>query len=133
MLSNFSFHHIGYATDSIEKTSKFFIELGYSVTHSIFDDLQNVNIAFLSKIGSPIIELVELVNEQSPVLTIITKNGVSPYHISYEVEEIDHTIDELIKLKLVLLYKPVPAIALNGRMICYLFNKNVGLIELLNR
>ena len=47
MLSNFHFHHIGYAVTSIEKTMYYYIDGGYSCSSVIFDPIQNVNICFL--------------------------------------------------------------------------------------
>jgi methylmalonyl-CoA/ethylmalonyl-CoA epimerase len=39
----------------------------------------------------------------------------------------------LRKQRFIQLFNPVPAIALNNRKICYLFNKDVGLIELVEK
>ena len=58
MLSNFHFHHIGYAVTSIEKTMYYYIDGGYSCSSVIFDPIQNVNICFLTKEGEPMIEPV---------------------------------------------------------------------------
>ena len=55
MLSNFHFHHIGYAVTSIEKTMYYYIDGGYSCSSVIFDPIQNVNICFLTKEGEPMI------------------------------------------------------------------------------
>lgn len=63
MLSNFHFHHIGYAVASIEKTMYYYIDGGYSCSSVIFDPIQNVNICFLTKEGEPMIELLEPVDE----------------------------------------------------------------------
>ena len=60
MLSNFHFHHIGYAVTSIEKTMYYYIDGGYSCSSVIFDPIQNVNICFLTKEGEPMIELLDL-------------------------------------------------------------------------
>ncbi|NDP22089.1 MAG: VOC family protein [Paludibacter sp.] len=133
MLSNFSFHHVGYATKSIEKTSKVFQELGYTISDTSFDTLQHVKIALLKKKDSPQIELVEMIDETSPVSKILEKNGVTTYHVCYEVQDIELAIAELRKQKFVLLFNPVVAVALDNRLICYLFHKDVGLIELLQK
>ena len=80
MLSNFHFHHIGYAVTSIEKTMYYYIDGGYSCSSVIFDPIQNVNICFLTKEGEPMIELLEPVDENSPINKNLEKNGVCPYH-----------------------------------------------------
>lgn len=124
------FHHIGIATKSINKTSKYYLEVGYNMSKQIFDPVQKVNIVFLSKKSMPMIELLEPACEDSPVCKILLKSGVGPYHICYQVKDIDFAIDELKKKKYISLFNPVEAIALSMKKICFLFNKNIGLIEL---
>ncbi len=130
MLQSMNFHHIGIATDNIDKTAAYYIEVGYKMSEIIFDPIQKVNIAFLSKKSMPLLELLEPASENSPVSKILVKSGVNPYHICYQVKDIDFAISELKKKKYVLLFKPIEAIALSMKRICFLFNKNVGLIEL---
>tara|TARA_B110000114_G_C14903605_1_gene321736 strand:+ start:215 stop:616 length:402 start_codon:yes stop_codon:yes gene_type:complete len=130
MLESMKFHHIGIATKSINKTSKYYLEVGYNMSKQIFDPVQKVNIVFLSKKSMPMIELLEPACEDSPVCKILLKSGVGPYHICYQVKDIDFAIDELKKKKYISLFNPVEAIALSMKKICFLFNKNIGLIEL---
>lgn len=131
MLHNFKFHHIGVATNSIDSTSVYYKNAGYSKTETVFDPIQNVNISFLNKNGMPMVELLEPVDEKSPINKIIKTSGVSPYHCCYVVDDINDAIIELRKQKYVMLSMPVEAVALDNRKICFLFNKEVGLIELL--
>ncbi len=133
MFTGFSFHHIGYATTSIKVTAAFFESIGYHLSDTIMDVEQHVNIALLSKENTPLIELVEVIDEKSPVNNIVKKNGVTAYHICYEVEEIEKAISFLKKKRFVLLFKPVVAVALESKLICYLYHKDVGLIELLQK
>lgn len=130
MLLDFKFHHIGIATYSIEFTSKYYIEAGYSKSETIFDSIQNVNICFLSKSGMPMVELLEPVDDKSPVNKTLKTAGVSPYHCCYIVSDLDKALLELRKKKFFMLSKPVEAIAINNNRICFLYNKEVGLIEL---
>ena len=133
MLLNFRFHHIGIATKSIENTFAFYHQLGYVKSEVVYDKNQHVNIVLLSKSDSPIIELVEMIDEKSPVYNLLKKNGVVPYHVCYEVDDILSATAELRKQRFVLLFKHVDAIALGGRQISYLYNKEVGLIEILQK
>ena len=133
MLPNAIFHHVGIAVESIERTATFFMDAGYKMTIVIFDPKQNVNISFLEKTGSPLLELVEPVDEKSPVRNILNKVGVSAYHFCYEVENLDDSITQLRQKKFMLLVKPVEAVAFNGRKICFLYHKETGLIELLEK
>ena len=133
MLQNAIFHHVGIAVESIEKTAALFIEAGYKMTNIVFDPKQNVNISFLQKQDNPLLELVEPVDEKSPVRNILHKVGVSAYHFCYEVENLDDSIKLLRQKKFMLLIKPIEAVAFNGRRICFLYNKDTGLIELLEK
>ena len=45
---NFTFHHIGIAVFSIEKSSEFYVNQGYEITETVFDPIQNVNICFIN-------------------------------------------------------------------------------------
>ena len=133
MLPNAIFHHTGIAVESIERTAALFVDAGYKMTNVIFDPKQNVKISFLEKVHSPLLELVEPVDDTSPVRNILNKVGVSAYHFCYEVEDIDDSISQLRKKKFMLLIKPVEAVAFGGRRICFLYHKETGLIELLEK
>lgn len=132
------YHHIGIAVFNIEETAPFYIMQGYSKSQTVYDPIQNVHICFLSyPTGDggkmPLIELIEPVDEKSPVYKILQKNGVTPYHIYYEVENISDTITELKREKFIPLSKPVEAVAMSNKKVCFLFNKNIGIIELVEK
>ncbi|MEI7661272.1 MAG: VOC family protein [Bacteroidota bacterium] len=130
MLSELIFHHIGVAVFSIEETSKYYREAGYTITDTRYDPVQDVNICFIFKEGNPCIELIEPISEKSPVAQILQKKGVSPYHFCYQTPDIQESITRLKKIKFIVLSKPVAAVALDQNIICFLFNKHLGLIEL---
>ena len=131
MLESMKFHHIGLAVKNIQATAAVYVGGGYKRSERIFDPVQNVNICWLTKEGMPVIELLEPVDETSPVSKTLEKNGVTPYHTCYIVEDIEQAVRDLRKLKYVAVSKPVGAVAIHGRKVCFLFNKNVGLIDLL--
>lgn len=134
MLSNFRFHHIGYVTNSIANTAAAYKAAGYQTSPIIKDAIQRVLICFLSKEGFPTIELIEPADEQSSVNKILKKNGVSPYHTCYEVDDINAAFEELVEGQgYTPLFRPVEAIALENRLISYLYKKEIGLIELVNK
>lgn len=130
MKSNLKFHHIGIATKSIEKSSKVYAQLGYEVSEIIIESSQNVKICFLSKKDSPILELVEPLNAESPVSRMVTQSGTTPYHTCYEVEDINTAVDELQDMNFRPLFEPVRSDAMRNGMICYLFADGIGLLEL---
>lgn len=130
MLESFSFHHIGVAVKSIEETANLYRRGGYYCSATVFDPIQNVNICWLTKEGMPTVELLAPVDENSPVNKTLEKVGVSPYHCCYVVEKLEDACAELRKQKYIMVSKPAGAVAFCGSRVCFLFNKNVGLIEL---
>jgi len=130
MLDSFKFHHIGVAVKDIDATAPIYEQCGYKRSTSIFDPIQNVNICWLTKEGMPTVELLAPVDETSPVNKTLEKNGVTPYHTCYVVENIEEAVAQLRKQKYVMVSKPAEAVAFCGSRVCFLFNKNVGLIEL---
>ena len=118
MLTEFKFHHIGVAVKDIDATAAIYEGAGYRMSDIVFDPIQNVSICWLTKEGAPIVELLAPVDETSPVCKTLEKNGVTP------------AVKQLRKEKYVLTSKPEPAAAFCGSKVCFLYNKNVGLIEL---
>jgi methylmalonyl-CoA/ethylmalonyl-CoA epimerase len=128
------FHHIGIATNNIDETVNKYNILGYTISSEIYHDvIQNVFITFMEKSNSPRLELVAPVDQFSPILNTLKKNGTIPYHICYEVTDIKLEVERLKKLKFVIVSKIVPAIAFENRLVCFLYSKETGLIELLNK
>ena len=125
--------HIGYLTGSIPETSKVFEILGYTAGNTVNDDTQQTKICFLRKEGEATIELVEPYENNRTMQKMLTKSGVTPYHLCYEVENIDIEFDELIANNWTPLFKPVEASAFNNRRICYFWNSEIGFIELVNK
>ncbi|MDR0560040.1 MAG: VOC family protein [Prevotellaceae bacterium] len=140
MLNELYFHHIGIAVRNIEQTATLYLTAGFAMTEPVIDTLRHVRICFLKKTGTvfekekmPLIELVEPINELAPVNKILEKSGVSPYHFCYETEDLYGSVEKLKKQKYLLIQKPDLAIALENRKVCFMFHKDAGLIELLEK
>lgn len=131
MLPEFRFHHIGVAVFDIDLTAKIYVDAGYSKTTNVLDPLQDIRICFLTKAGMPMVELLEAVDSSSPVNRILSSVGVSPYHVCYMVPDMEDALKRLRNKRFVIVSKPIEACALNNRRVCFMYNKNVGLIELL--
>lgn len=130
MIPELKFHHIGIAVKDIDATAAVYEDGGYRMSDIIFDPIQNVDICWLIKEGEPIVELLAPVDENSPVNKTLEKNGVTPYHCCYVVDNIEEAVAELKKQRYILTSKPAEAVAFCGSRVCFLYNKNVGLIEL---
>ncbi len=104
--------------------------MGYKRSAIVFDPLQNVNICFLYHQEMPTVELLAPVDDKSPVVKTIEKNGVTPYHTCYSVADLDEAIKELKSRKYLVVSKPKEAVAFGGKRVAFLFHKSMGLIEL---
>lgn len=124
------FHHIGIACHDISRTKAFYLAMGYEEHPVVDDPWQHVRVCFMDQPGAPRLELLEPLDEQSPILRTLKVAGVSPYHFCYEVQDIVTAIASLRKERFLLLSGPVPACALNNRQVAFLYHKNNGLIEL---
>lgn len=127
------FHHIGIACNDIDATANAYESCGYKMGGVIFDPLQNVKICFLSSPTNPMIELLAPVDEESPIVQILDKNGTMPYHICYSVADIRDAIKRLKRQRFLLVSSAKPACALNNKEVAFLYHKDVGLIELLQQ
>lgn len=125
-----TFHHIGIACRDIAKTQAFYLQMGYTASPIVEDPLQHVRISFLEKDGAPRLELLEPLDEINPVARTLDTVGVSPYHMCYEVQDIEAAIADLRRQRFLLVNGPVPACAMENRRIAFLYQKNNGLIEL---
>ena len=127
------FHHIGIACRDIDDTKAFYVAQGYSASEIIDDLLQDVRVCFLNKLEMPLIELLAPIDDKSPVNRTIEASGVTPYHICYEVDDIIEASKELKSQHFVQVSKPTPACAVGNRRVCFMYSKNNGLIELVER
>ena len=130
MLKEFKFHHIGVATNNLNETATVYEQGGYHRSATIYDSIQNVNICWLTKDGMPTVELLAPQYKESPVNKTLEKVGVSPYHSCYIVDNIEDAVEKLRKQRYAMVSKPAEAVAFKGSRVCFLYNKNVGLIEL---
>lgn len=130
MNSGLLFHHMGIACRDINKTAAFYIHMGYVPSPVVDDPMQHVQVCFLDKEGAPRIELLAPLDEQSPVLRTLENVGVSPYHLCYQVKDIEAAIGELRQQRFLLVSGPVPACAMGDKRVAFLFQKHTGLIEL---
>ena len=124
-------HHIGYAVSDIESSMQVFLALGYRCEGSIVhDEARRVSILFMVN-GQYRIELVAPSDDKSPVTELLKRNGAAPYHICYEVNDIDESMGDLKQAGFKPLVRKSPAVAIDGRNVIFLFHLKYGLMELL--
>jgi methylmalonyl-CoA/ethylmalonyl-CoA epimerase len=126
-------HHYGMATSDLARSADVFRLLGYDVSEPIVDSIQRVEVVFVSLGGEHLIELVCDSGEGGPTGGFLAKTGSGLYHICYEVDDIEQMIENLRGKRFLLRQKPVKATAFEGRKIAWLYNRDIGLIELLQK
>ena len=128
-------HHLGMAVTDIGQSIHAFEELGWILDKEVINDEQrNVKLAFLKRNDSDqVIELVSPTDDKSPVTNTLKtmKQMATPYHICYEVSDLEKMIDILKGRKYVLTDKAKQAVAFNNRRVAFMLRRDVGLIELL--
>ena len=127
-MTSFTIHHIGIATPHHDKTLEGYKMLGAAVIKDLVDDKRHVRLSWL-KIGENYLEIISPVDDSSPVGRIV-KNGVAPYHICFQVDDIGAAIEKLRLQGFLLIEPPSPAVLFDNKRVAFLYSKSVGLIEL---
>jgi methylmalonyl-CoA/ethylmalonyl-CoA epimerase len=126
------FHHIGYATTSIEREEATFGLLGYRSEGEAFTDpTQGIRGLFLTGPG-PRIELLEGLPESS-TLTPWLASGIRMYHLAYTVPDIGGAVSWARSQRARITVEPVPAVAFGGRRISFAMFRNGLLVEFIER
>ena len=130
------FDHIGYAVASItEYLDEFFVPLfkPASVSPVVEDPLQGVRIAFATLEGGERIELIEPMDESSPVSQYLKDRRGGLYHLCYSTDSLEDAIEEFRAKRCMVFSGPTPAAAFGGRRIAFLFTPQRDIIELVER
>ena len=127
------FKHLGVAVADIGTALPVYEALfGYRLLNGPFaDPIQEVTVCFVGS-GDPgdmVLELVAPLGEDSPIRQILAK-GVSAYHACYEVCDIEQSVADVRVKGCVVVGKPVPAVAFQGRRIAWIYTPTRQLIEL---
>lgn len=125
-----TFHHIGIACRDIARSQTFYTAMGYRAAEVVDDPIQHVRVCFLDKEDAPHIELLEPLDDQSPVARTLTTVGVTPYHICYQVDDMESAINALRTQRFLLVSGPVQACAMDNKRVAFLYQKHTGLVEL---
>lgn len=127
-------HHIGYYVTNIEESKNKFECLDFTVEQeAIYDKQRGIKVLFL--IGASIrIELIEIVDKEHCEIAFMKyQKGACPYHICYEVENIELVVKKLKEQRFKVINKKSKAMAIDNREVVFLYNKSVGVVELIER
>lgn len=80
------FHHIGIATDRIDRLTKMYTRLlGVEVVHE--EELESLRVIFLD-LGDGYIELLEPINGEGPIARYLDRHGSGIHHMALATDDI---------------------------------------------
>jgi methylmalonyl-CoA/ethylmalonyl-CoA epimerase len=123
--------HIGIAVNSIKSASAIYEKLLNTSVYKTEDVAsENVRTAFL-QCGPNKIELLEALNDGSPIARFLTKKGEGIHHIAFEVTNIREEMARLKSEGFVLLNEE-PKMGADRKWVCFVHPKSAGgvLVEL---
>jgi methylmalonyl-CoA/ethylmalonyl-CoA epimerase len=123
-----TFHHIGYATTSLVREREFFKHLGYVQEGLDFADPEQGILGCFLQGSGPRIELLENL-PGSNTLTPWLNMGIKMYHLAYEVEDLENAIIWARSQRGKMTVAPIPAIAFQGRRICFFAFRQGPMLE----
>jgi methylmalonyl-CoA/ethylmalonyl-CoA epimerase len=127
------FDHVGIAVKNIEE---YFQSLLHSVlgmnelSEIVIDPIQNCKIAFATSSNGVRLELIEPLNEESPVNQILQKKKGGIYHMCFVTNNFDEDVKHCLANKFIALSKPQPAIAFDNRRVIFFSTPTFEIIEL---
>lgn len=127
--SNWRFHHVGIATDSIDSFSRRINDVSTGEAKDFADPLQGIRGRFI-EIGNMNLEILEPLDDDdtlSPWLSV----GNRIYQIAFEVDDLDAEIESARLQKIRVVREAQPAIAFEGRRVAFLMPAPGILVELI--
>jgi len=127
------FHHLGIAVASLDPAIELYRKLfGYQVVSEVFQDpIQRVSVCFLDRgeVCEAALELIAPLPGDSPVKSVLAKGG-GAYHICFATNDIERTLASAAAQGCLVVSRPVPAVAFDGRRIAWFFTPTRQLVEL---
>ena len=132
-------HHVGFVVRSLPGTEALFAALGYDRVGQIVEDpRQDAAIVFLGRrcaaTGEPLVELICPRSEQSPVHAFSRESRFRIHHLCFAVDDIEAATAASVASRRVHPVTPIVAApAIGDRRIVFLFSRETGLLELVER
>lgn len=123
--------HIGIAVKDINKTGQLYELLLKNSSYKTETVVSEAVITSFFRSGDIKIELLEAINDESPIAKFIEKKGEGIHHIAFEVEDIDAEIFRLKNEGFIIL-NDKPKKGADNKLVCFLHPKSTNgvLIEL---
>ena len=128
-------HHIGYLVKNMNYAIKAFQKLGFELEgNTIKDDSRKISIQFML-CESERIELIVPDKDNDFLIGLRKRIGNAPYHICYETDNYDAIIKQMTvsDSEYTITQESAPAPAIENRRVTFLYNADIGLIEILEK
>jgi methylmalonyl-CoA/ethylmalonyl-CoA epimerase len=131
---DFKLLHVGVAVPALGPAAESLARLfGYKLVSGPFDDpIQKVSVEFLAQSAEDTaeIELIAPAAEDSPIRSMLAKDGGGAYHLCFETSDIEAALAHAKALGCIIISPPVPAVAFQGRRIAWIYTRSRQLFEL---
>lgn len=124
-------HHIGYYVKDINKATIMLETLGWKFNEAYRDDTRGIILAF-GRMGDECIELVQADRDGSEV-DGMKKGQAKPYHVCYEVNDIQVTCDKLKKEHRCVQINKIDYSTIDNKRIVHMYSRDIGVFELIER
>ena len=127
--SNWRFHHVGIATNSIDSFSRRIGDVSTGEAKDFADPLQGIRGRFV-EIGNMNLEILEPLDDDDTLAPWLTV-GNRMYQIAFEVDDLDAELERARLQKIRVVREAQPAIAFEGRRVAFLMPAPGILVELI--
>jgi methylmalonyl-CoA/ethylmalonyl-CoA epimerase len=128
-------HHVAYVTKDVEAKAISLARLFRSmeVEPTVVDPAHGVRIKFVKLGDEGLLELLEPLDETSPVQTFLKKGG-GLYHLCFEVDDLDRAVQDVLAAgNAVLVHEATEAPAIGGRRVAFVATNERDLFEFVEK
>ncbi len=126
------FHHLGLATRKCDKAVKFLKGLGYSVSESILDSIQNVNLIMCIHPSMPDIEIISPAQTSGHLDILLKDYSEQLYHICYTSKNLSVSLEKIkAGNRVITVSERKPAVLFSNKFVSFYLVAGFGIIEIL--
>lgn len=126
------FHHLGLATQKHEKAVTFLKGMGYTVSQSVFDPAQNVNLILCTHLSMPDIEIIYPAQTPGHLEVILKDSAESLYHMCYSSRNLSDALERIkSENRVITVSERKPAVLFSGKRVSFYMIAGFGMIEIL--
>lgn len=126
------FHHLGLATRKSEKAVNFLKGLGYSISNSLFDPAQNVNLIMCKHPAMPDVEIIYPAQSPGFLDTVLKYSSESFYHLCYTSDNLSDSLEKInTENRVITISERKPAILFSDKFVSFYVIAGFGIIEIL--